>query len=135
MKTLKRITLLMTLVSFIAFQGFSQVASTAKAKDNPQTTKDAKSGTTPSADVKTTGCCMNGGKMNSGQCAKFVDKNGDGICDNKGTCCQNKGNANCCQGKAPGCQGKATGCQHMMQGCGNKTATTPDPQKTPEPKK
>ena len=121
MKTLKRITVLMAIMSFITFQGFSQNTSTTKAQKDSPTTQTA---TNPIpgkfVDNNKDGVCDNHqAKMKNGKCTNFVDKNGDGICDNRQNAGQGKGN---CTGCGMGCQqrsgqGNGNGCGN---GCGNQ---------------
>ena len=65
-------------------------------------------------DKNNNGICDNReNKLKTGKGANFVDKNGDGVCDNKGTNCKRggKGNGNCCR------KGNGNGFQHR-NGCG-----------------
>jgi|WetSurMetagenome_2_1015567.scaffolds.fasta_scaffold426511_1 hypothetical protein len=97
MKTMKRITLLMAIMSFFTFQGISQTSS------NPATQKGIL-GTQNT--VKTIP-------------GKFVDANKDGICDNRNSVGQRKAN---CTGCGNGYQhrygqGKGNCCGY---GCGKQ---------------
>src|ERR1039457_4269 len=84
MKTLKGITVIVLLMSFMAFQGFSQNASTPVGTTNTgnsQTMTKTMRGNF--VDNNKDGVCDNHqAKMVNGKCANWIDKNGDGICDN-----------------------------------------------------
>jgi hypothetical protein len=116
MKMLKRVSVLMALAVFIAFQGFTQNAASkdaVKAGNTVQTASNPVPG--KFVDNNNDGICDNQqAKMKNGKCSQFVDKNGDGVCDNctgKGQC---KGKGNCCgMGKKNG-QRKGNCC--MKQG-------------------
>ena len=98
MKTLTRITVVLTIMSFIAFQGFSQNTSTARSKKDSQNAQ-TKTNTAPGKfiDNNNDGVCDNyQTRMNNRHGANFVDKNGDGICDNRQSAAQRKGNPNGC---------------------------------------
>ena len=102
----------MAIMLFIAYQGFSQNASTNKAQktsQNSQTTGNLIPGNF--IDNNKDGVCDNyQARMKNGRGANFVDKNGDGICDNRGNAGQGKGNPN----------GYGMGFQHRNgQGRGN----------------
>ena len=144
MKTLKRISVLMAIMSFIAFQGFSQNESTTKTQKNlqdGQTTTKAVPG--KFVDNNKDGVCDNyQTRMKNGHGANFVDKNGDGICDNRQNTGQGKGNPNGCgmgyqhrhgQGKG-NCCGSGYGYQHR-HGRGNQNAPAPEPQKSDDKNK
>ncbi len=138
MKTLKRITVLMAIMSFIAFQAFSQNASTT---DTPKVSKNAQAtaNATPGkfVDSNKDGICDNyQTRMKNGRGANFVDKNEDGICDNRHNTGQGKGNPNGCgmgyqhrngQGKG-NCCGYGCGNQHR-HGRGNQNTPNAEPQK------
>jgi hypothetical protein len=138
MKTLKKITVLLAILSFFAYQGFSQNTSTANTPKDSQATQSA---TSPApgkfVDANKDGVCDNHqAKMKSGKCTNFADKNGDGICDNRQNAGQGKGNCNGCgmgckqkqgQGNGNGC-GNGCGNQHR-HGCGNQNTPVADPQK------
>jgi|GEM_PF-338561 len=138
MKTFKRITVLMAIMSFIAFQGFSQNATTTNSQKNSQKAPTATS-TIPGKfiDNNKDGVCDNyQTRMKNGRGANFVDKNGDGICDNRQNAGQGKGNPNDCgmgyqhrngQGKG-NCCSNGCGNQHR-HGRGNQNTPTADPQK------
>jgi len=123
MKTVKRITVLLAVLLFASYQGFSQ-NTTATQKDVKASTK-----ATPGkfVDVDKDGVCDNyHAKMNTGRGANFVDKNGDGICDNRGNTGKGQGNHNGCgmgyqhrDGQGHGnCCGRGNGYQHR-HGRGN----------------
>jgi hypothetical protein len=121
MKTLKRITVLMAIMSLFAYQAFSQNVSTSKSQGDPQKTQTA-SAATPGkfVDANHDGICDNyQTRLKNGHGANFVDKNGDGICDNRQNGGQGKGN---CTGCGMGRQyrnghGNGNCCGN---GCGNK---------------
>lgn len=96
MKTVKRITVLLAVLIFASYQGFSQntTAIQKDAKDAQTTTK-----VTPGkfVDNDKDGVCDNyQARGNAGRGANFVDKNGDGICDNRGNVGRGQGNRNGC---------------------------------------
>ena len=125
MKTASRILMTFAILVFFTGMTFSQVASTAtpaKASTKSTTTAPAKvvdtnkDGTYDKNDSK--GTCAQG--------KNFVDKNGDGKCDNCGGtgkcngtgCGKGQGKSNCCgQGQKQG-----SGC---TKPCGNTPATQP----------
>ena len=112
MKTLKRITVLMVIMSFMAFQGFSQNVSTTNTQKNlqdQQTTTKVVPG--KFVDNNKDGVCDNyQARVKNRQGKNYIDKNGDGICDNR----QNTGQGN---GNPKGC---GMGNQHRQgQGKGN----------------
>jgi hypothetical protein len=143
MKTLKRITVAIAIMSFIAFQGYSQNASISdkqKESKTSQTTTKATPG--KFVDKNKDGVCDNyQARMKNGRGANFVDKNGDGICDNRQNVRQGKGNPNGCgmgyqhhhgQGQGNCCGG---GCQnHYRHGRGNQNTPIPEPQKSDDNK-
>jgi hypothetical protein len=99
MKTLKRITVLMAIMSFIAFQGFSQNVSTNTQKNSQNTQTAANAVPGKFVDNNKDGVCDNyQTRMKNGRGANYVDKNGDGVCDNfkAGGQGKGKGNPNCC---------------------------------------
>jgi hypothetical protein len=136
MKTLKRITLAMAIMSLIISQAYSQ-----KVPDN-KTQKDARTSQTMNApapgkfvDNNKDGICDNHqAKMSTGKCSNPVAKNGNGNCNQKAVC-QGKGNSGGCgmgcgmkgQGKG-NCGGGGCGQQHR-NGCGPKDAPAQEPQK------
>ncbi|MFZ4520209.1 MAG: hypothetical protein ACOYNC_00810 [Bacteroidales bacterium] len=107
MKTASRIFMTFVLLAFFSGMTYSQVASTAvpaKSSAKQATTTPAKSA-----------CCAQQQAAPAGDHGKnFVDKNGDGKCDNCGTTgkCKESGN---CGAKGAGC---ASGCSKGM-GKGN----------------
>jgi len=145
MKTLKRTTVLLAIMSFFAFQSFSQNAAasdTKKSAQDQQTTTAATPG--KFVDNNKDGVCDNyQTRMKNGRGANFVDKNGDGICDNRSTAKQGKGNPNGCgmgcqhrhgQGKGNCCgNGNGSGNKHR-NGCGNQNFPAADPVKTDDKK-
>jgi hypothetical protein len=143
MKTLKRITVLMVIMSFIAFQGFSQNVSTTNKQKNAQGSQTTVN-TAPGKfiDNNKDGVCDNHqARMKNGTGANFVDKNGDGICDNRSNASQGRGNPSGCgmgnqhrQGQGKGnCCGGGCGNQHR-HGQGNQNIPDPEPQKTNDKK-
>jgi hypothetical protein len=144
MKTLKGITVLMALVSFIAFQGFSQNASTTITQNNlqgQQTTTKVVPG--KFVDNNKDGICDNyQARMKNSHGVNFVDKNGDGICDNRQNAGQGKGNPNGCgmgyqhrqgQGNGNCCEG-GYGYQHG-HGRGNQNTPATELQKSDDKNK
>jgi hypothetical protein len=139
MKTLKRITVLMVIMSFIVYQGFSQNVSTTNTQknlQNQQTTTKVVPG--KFVDNNKDGVCDNHqARMKNGPGANFVDKNGDGICDNRLNAGQGKGNPNCGgmgyqhrhgQGKG-NCCGGGNGYQNRYSQ-GNQNSSAPEPEKS-----
>ena len=123
MTTAKTITILLAVIFFASYQGFSQNTNSAQ--------KDAQSSAklTPGkfVDNDKDGVCDNyQARVNSGRGANFVDKNGDGVCDNRGNFGKGKGNSNGCgkgyqhrNGQGRGnCCGRGNGYQHR-HGQGN----------------
>ncbi len=128
----------MAIMSFIAFQGFSQNASTTSSKKDLQNAKTTTT-TVPGkfVDNNKDGICDNyQTRMKNGCGANFVDKNGDGICDNRENAGQGKGNPNGCgmgcqHRNGPGngnCCGNGSGNQHR-HGRGNQNTPGAEPQK------
>jgi len=123
MKPLKGIALLLAIMAFMAFQGFSQKGSPNAAKKNlpnSQITADTVPG--KFIDTNNDGVCDNyQPRMKNIHGANFVDKNWDGICDNRGTSGNLKGNGDGCR---QGCHhrhrhGNPTGnCCELCPGCG-----------------
>lgn len=106
MKTMIRRILPLGLLLVFAVYGYSQNSSTATA----------------SKETKSANCATS--------CSKFVDKNGDGICDIKKDCPDCKGKANCagkemkdCKKSCSGGHGKS-GCGTTGAGCGKGEAKT-----------
>jgi hypothetical protein len=127
MKRLSGSILALVFTVFFVSQGLAQSATTAEKQDVKQTTA-----TTADygkfVDKDGDGVCDNfearGEK--AGKNCHFVDANGDGICDHHadGTCL--KGNANCCKGQGANC-GKGMG-HKQRNGCGGPCGakTAPD---------
>ncbi len=86
------------MVLVFAIYGYSQNASTTTA---------------PAKETKTTQCGT--------ACAKFVDKNGDGICDLKKDCPSCKGKSNCQEKEMKDCKASCTD-NHSKSGCAAKSA-------------
>jgi hypothetical protein len=138
MKTLKRITVLLAIMSFIALQGFSQNASTSGKNKDSKTISTSNSTCGKFVDNNKDGICDNHqAKMSGGKCANFTDKNGDGICDNHQNCGKGNGNCNGCgmncksqQGQGKGnCCGNGCGNQHR-HGQRNQNTPATEPQKS-----
>ena len=129
MKTASRIFLTFSILVFFAGMTFSQVASTTI----PAKTATKSAVATPGKSVddnKTATCNHNNAKGTCAQGKNFVDKNGDGKCDNCGStgkcngtgCGQGQKSCNGCsksQGKG-NCGGQ--GMQHQ-NGCSSKCST------------
>jgi hypothetical protein len=120
MKTLKRMTLLVAMMSVLVLQGYAEKDPATKEKQNPQkaTTVNAQ---TPGkfVDNDKNGVCDNrqsGVQKRQGQ--NFTDKNGDGTCDNRLNARNGAGNGKGCgQGRQfRGGQGsgncRGNGCQN-----------------------
>ncbi|MFH1159598.1 MAG: hypothetical protein V1733_01445 [bacterium] len=111
MKKLILITGMLTGMTFLTVNAFTQSAQTADKTSKTQSEQTTT--TTPGKFVDSNGdgiCDHHQNKGKNSQCANFTDKNGDGTCDNyqaDKNCCK----TNCC-GK--GSQGK--NCQGMGQG-------------------
>lgn len=127
MKTASRIFLTFILLAFFSGMTFSQAAAT----DNSAQT-DTKSVTAPTdkSDISKNSCCAKPAMQGK----NFVDKNGDGKCDNCGTTGKCKGTGTCNgkgQGFGSGCgkgQGAAKcGGQGHQHGncCGSKGSNAP----------
>ena len=106
----------LTVVLFAFTLISNNLLAQTQEKIDKVTVKTEQTKVTPSqfVDKNNNGVCDNREtKMKTGKGVNFVDKNGDGICDNKGTNCKRggKGNGNCC-GK-----GNGNGFQHR-HGCG-----------------
>ena len=98
MKTLKRITVLMAIMSFIWLQSFAQNVSASSEKQNLQGSQTS-TNLTPGkfVDNNKDGVCDNyQARVKNSQGRNFVDKNGDGICDNRQNAGKGQGNGNCC---------------------------------------
>jgi len=127
MKTAIRVT--MTLLLLAMFAGYAQAQDAAAKK----AAKESGQSVTPApgkfTDADKNGVCDNRETKGAGAPGKnFVDKNGDGKCDNCGNTGNCKGSGNCC-GKGPG---KGTGCGNGHQhrhGCGSAAGTTSPPKK------
>ena len=114
MKTASRIFLTFTILAFFASVSFAQVAATAStAKAPAKSAIDAPGKTTDAAKSGT--CANHAAKDACAQGKNFVDKNGDGKCDNCGTTGKCKEMANC--GGAAKCK-EASNCGAKSQGCG-----------------
>ena len=93
MKTVKRLTVLLAVLLFASYQGFSQNTTSTQKDAQPQ----AKVTPGKFVDANKDGVCDNyQAKVNTGRGANFVDKNGDGICDNRGNAGKGQGNRNGC---------------------------------------
>jgi hypothetical protein len=106
MKNLTKMALIAAAVLLFASQGISQIASTTVPETKGQKKENA--GSTSFRDTNKNGICDNFEARKAGKTGKnFVDKDGDGKCDNMGK--NGKGNGNCC-GAGPGCgQGAGKG--------------------------
>jgi hypothetical protein len=121
---------------FISLTVFAQAP--AKPEKAPTTT----TGSTDKAVIKNSkSCCSGNYDAKSGKCTNFVDKNGDGLCDNckmDPTKCKESGmgkcqGAGCCQGQAKG----KSSCVHSGNGHPAKCMETckDKPQQPAEPEK
>ena len=129
---MKKLSLIIGMIIGVAFLAGSVNAQTTQAQDKTTKVKTEQTNQKTQGnfvDKDGDGVCDNyQNKGKKGNCAKFVDENGDGICDN----CA--GNGNCCgkgmmKGKASGmsksnCCGKGMGQQHRNRN-GNCRQTTP----------
>ena len=142
MKTASRILLTFGLLVFFTGTTFSQVAATENAS-SPET-KSVTASPGKFVDTNKNGICDNHeAKVAGGQGRNFVDKDGDGKCDNcgcQGNCKGNGncvGNGNCChkgqccgEGKGAG-KGNCCGQRHQHRhGCigqgGDGSGTKPN---------
>lgn len=126
---MKKLVLMSALIFGIIFITVKSNAQTTQSPDKAvkaQTTQTGQNTSPNFVDKNGDGICDNHqtrGKQ--AQCAKFVDANGDGVCDNcKGNC--NNGQGNCCgKGMKQGnCQGmQKSNCPGMNKGncCGKGT--------------
>ena len=134
MKTTSRILLTFIMLVFFTGMIYSQAAtatSNTNASAVPATVAPGKS-----VDAnKNSTCDKHDAKSCCAQGKNFVDKNGDGKCDNCGTPGKCKGTGNCigkgqCNGKG---QGKGNCCgqgQQHKNGCGNQgSAPATEPKK------
>ena len=133
MKTASRILMAFSILVFFTGMSFAQVATTATpAKTSTKSVSDVP---VKANDANKAGTCVNHDAK--GPCAQgknFVDKNGDGKCDNCGSTGTCKGTGNGC-GKGPACgsgcskgQGTGTGCGQGHQhrnGCTQQGNTAP----------
>ncbi|MCX6286272.1 MAG: hypothetical protein NTY96_04095 [Bacteroidetes bacterium] len=95
MKTMIRRMMPLGLLIVFAVYGYSQNNSTGAATKQTKTTQTAST------------------------CGKFVDKNGDGICDIQKNCTQCKGKANCSGKNMQDCKTSCSGYDKAK--CGNET--------------
>lgn len=120
MKTASRIFLTFSLLVFFAGVSFSQVASTTVPAKTATKSEVAPTGKTATGCAST--CGNHGANASCTQGKTFVDKNGDGKCDNCGTAGKCKESANC-GSKSKGCEstcGQAKG----KGSCGTQGAKT-----------
>jgi hypothetical protein len=111
MKSIMRFLLASTLMLFISGQIFAQ-ADTKSGSDKAATATTVQ-GTT--VDHGNNGKCDNHeGKGRCTDCKSFVDKDGNGVCDNCGASCKSDMKAGC-QGQKDG-----QGCGQGQQKCGSK---------------
>jgi len=144
MKTVSGILLSFGLVLFLAGTSYSQVATTSNPSKSTTTQATAAPG--KFVDANANGICdHHEAKCTQAQGKNFVDKNGDGKCDNCGSagkcsgsgcgkgnwigqgCGKSQGKGNCGQGQNSG-QGCGQGHQHK-NGCtmqGTQPATKPE---------
>ena len=134
MKTASRIFMTFILLAFFTGMTFSQTASTASTAKT--TTKTAIAAPAQAVPANTNAACDKHDAKGCPQGKNFVDKNGDGKCDNCGAtgkcdgtgcgkgqkngkeCGKGQGKGNCCgQGQKQG-----SGCSKP---CGNSPATPP----------
>ena len=112
MKNLKRIMELLFVMMLIAFISFSQTAQTnSNVQKKDSTVKSSVNAGPNFVDKDNDGVCDNrqNNRNNQVRGKNFVDKNNDGVCDN---CRNNHGNCNCCKTKAKNCCGNGNGWRH-----------------------
>jgi hypothetical protein len=139
MKTLTRTTLVVAIMSFLAYHGLSQNTAANPTQKNSQVAQSSRNAAPAKfVDHNKDGICDNyQARMKNGNGANFIDKNGDGICDNRPNAGQGRGNRNGCgmgnqhrhgHGQGNCCRG-GNGYQHR-HGRGNQNAPAPLPVKT-----
>lgn len=109
MKKLSGLILTFVFILFLSAQGFAQSEVTSGKSEPVKQTTTVKPGTFVDKDGN--GICDNyeaGGKNAKG--ANFVDANGDGICDRRGDGTMTKCKQNCCNQQP--CAGKGKGPKH-----------------------
>ena len=108
---MKKLVLIVGMIIGIAFLASSVHAQTTQSPDKAtkdQTTQTDQNTKGKFVDKDGDGVCDYAQKCrNQGKCAKFLDENGDGVCDN----C--KGNENCCMEKCCGKGMKKGDCPGM----------------------
>jgi hypothetical protein len=140
MKTILKALFVVTLTVFFFNQGFAQ--TTVKSGSDNTTTGTAVQG--KMVDNNNNGVCdHHEGKGMDSKCAGFVDKDGNGSCDNCGktadgckmaNCQGHQDGKGCGQGNAA-CSGKCQG-QEKGKCCPNQQGTPAvTPSETPDPKK
>ncbi len=113
MKKLAFITGMIVGIAFLATSVNAQTASNQDKTAKVETTQTSQPTAGNFVDKNGDGICDNHqAKGKQANCAKFVDANGDGVCDN----C--KGNGNCGQGNCCGKGMQKGNCQGMNQGNG-----------------
>lgn len=138
MKALKSITAVFAIVTFMAYQGFSQDVSTNTTPTNSQVTQPSTNAAPGKfTDNNKDGVCDNfPSRIKKGNGANFTDKNGDGICDYRPNAGQGRGNPIGCglgnqnrHGQGQGnCRRGGNGYQHRY-GQGNQNSPATGPQK------
>ncbi|MBN1199363.1 MAG: hypothetical protein JXA23_08425 [Bacteroidales bacterium] len=142
---MKKLVLLPALIFgivFIAGQTLAQTTQSPEKSTKAQTTQTTQTTqNTPGNFVDKNGdgiCDNHQARGNQANCANFVDANKDGVCDNykgKGNC----GQGNCCgkgmkKGNCPGMQ-KGNCCGKGMGNQHRNGQNNPQPATTPEPEK
>ena len=117
MKTASRIFMTFIMLAFFSGMTFSQVASTGTP--GKTSTRAAVAAPGKACDAgKSAACCNHESKGTCAQGKNFVDKNGDGKCDNCGTAGKCKQAGNCGAG-GPNCE-KGCGKGQGKGNCGEK---------------
>jgi hypothetical protein len=120
MKSLKGIMVLIAVLLFVSYQGYSQNTTSGKSQNKPGNAGKANTVTRGYfVDNNNDGICDNyQARMKTGRGSNFVDNNGDGICDNRGNLRQGRGNSFGCgrgfyrHGQGRGnCCGRGIWCQ------------------------
>lgn len=131
---MKKLTLITGMIIMMAFLAGTTNAQSTQSSDKSTKIQTEQSGQkTPAnfVDKDGDGVCdnhQNKGKL--GKCAKFVDGDGDGVCDNctgNGNCC-GKGmqNGKCSNAKKGNGNCKGQQHQHGQKNCQNATPAQPD---------
>ena len=144
MKTILKSLISTSLLMFLVISLNAQNAPTPVTDKQPTTAKPTATPGKFAYNNKNGVCDNREARQTTGHGKNFVDKNGDGICDNYQNCKAGKSNGNCCgqgnhngncngQGKGNCCgnvtgcsKGNGKGCQHR-HGMGNQNTPPSQP--------